>query len=131
MPTELNRRFDSDPRSPSDPLFGRPGDQSFDNFWDQEKHDGAAEVFAHGFHVSSLKFYRGNSHRYFLVNDASAGRHPLNIAVLRLPRFFVMQRLVIRYPLFCGPSDNSIDNLWDQEEHDGAAEVFAHGFHVS
>jgi hypothetical protein len=44
-------------------LLGRPGDQSFDNLRYQEKHDGASEVFAHGFHVSSLKFYRGNSHK--------------------------------------------------------------------
>ena len=49
---QLNRRFDSGPPSPSDPLFGRPGDYRFDNLWDQEKHDRAAEVFAHSFHVS-------------------------------------------------------------------------------
>src|ERR1017187_5433611 len=46
-----------------DPLFGRPGDQSFDDLWDQEQHHGAAEVLAHGFHISSLKFYCGNSHK--------------------------------------------------------------------
>jgi phytoene dehydrogenase-like protein len=46
-------------------LLGRPGDQSFDNLRYQEKHDGASEVLAHGFHVSSLKFYRSNSHEEF------------------------------------------------------------------
>ena len=34
------------------PLFGRPSDNRFDDLRYQEKHDGAAEVFAHGFHVS-------------------------------------------------------------------------------
>src|ERR1017187_2125682 len=63
VPPESNRRFDSDSGSPRDPLFGRPGDQSLDDLRDQEQHDGAAKVFAHGFHVSSLKFYRGNSHK--------------------------------------------------------------------
>ena len=33
-------------------LLSRPGDYGFDDFRDQEQHDGAAEVFAHGLHVS-------------------------------------------------------------------------------
>ena len=49
---ELNRRFDSGPPSLRDPLFGRPGYYGLDDFRDQEQHDGAAEVFAHGLHVS-------------------------------------------------------------------------------
>ena len=49
---QSNRRFDSGPPSLRDPLFGRPGDNRFDDLWDQEQHDGAAEVLAHGFHVA-------------------------------------------------------------------------------
>ena len=49
---ELNRRFDSGPPSLRDPLFGGPGDNRLDDLRDQEQHDGAAEVFAHGLHVS-------------------------------------------------------------------------------
>ena len=37
-------------------LLGCPGNYSFDDLRYQEQHDGAAEVFAHGFHVASLKF---------------------------------------------------------------------------
>jgi hypothetical protein len=73
---ELNRRFDSGPPSPSDPLFCRPGDQSFDDLWDQEQHDGAAEVFAHGFHVAALEFYRGNSHKEGGGGDYRPGSSP-------------------------------------------------------
>ena len=39
--------------------------------------------------------------------------------------------LFSRNPLFGGPRDNHAHDLRDQEQHDGAAEVFAHGFHVS
>jgi hypothetical protein len=49
---ELNRRFNSGPSSLRDPLFGRPSDNRFDDLRYQKKHDGAAEVLAHGFHVS-------------------------------------------------------------------------------
>ena len=73
---ELNRRYHPGPPSPSDPLFGRPGDQSFDDLWDQEQHDGAAEVFAHGFHVSPLKFYRSNSHKEGGGGDYRRGASP-------------------------------------------------------
>ncbi len=49
---ELNRRFNSGPLSLREPLFGGPSDNHLDDFRDQEEHDGAAQVFAHGFHVS-------------------------------------------------------------------------------
>ena len=63
VPPESNWRFDFGPSSLRDPLFGGPGDNRFDYLRDQEKHDGAAEVFAHGFHVSRLKCEGGNSHK--------------------------------------------------------------------
>ena len=58
----LNRHFDSGPPLLRDPLFRRPGDNHPHDLRDQEEHDRAAEVFAHGFHVSGLKFER-NSHK--------------------------------------------------------------------
>jgi hypothetical protein len=87
---ELNRRFNSGPPSAMDRgrirvvwkalpdirLLGRPGDQSFDNLRYQEKHDGASEVLAHGFHVSSLKFYRSNSHEEGGGGDYRRGASP-------------------------------------------------------
>jgi hypothetical protein len=87
---QLNRRFNSGPPSAMDRgrirvvwkalpdilLLGRPGDQSFDDFRDQEKHDGAAEVLAHGFHISSLKFYRSNSHKEGRCGDYRRGSSP-------------------------------------------------------
>ena len=60
----------------SNPLFCRPGDNRFDYLRDQEKHDGAAEVFAHGFHVSRLKFEGGNSHKEGGGGDYRRGSSP-------------------------------------------------------
>src|ERR1035441_215831 len=69
-----------------DPLFGRPGDQSLDNLRYQEKHDGAPEVFAHGFHISSLKFYRGNSHKEGRCGDYRRGSSPPHLERYRSRR---------------------------------------------
>jgi len=34
-------------------------------------------------------------------------------------------------PLFCRPADYDLDDFRDQKEHNRAAEVLAHGFHIS
>jgi len=49
QPQALGR---SRPAFSQNPLFGRPGDNRFDDLRNQEQHDGAPEVLAHGFHVS-------------------------------------------------------------------------------
>ena len=67
-------------------LLGRPGDQSFDDLWDQEQHDGAAKVLAHGFHISSLKFYRGNSHKEGRGGDYRRGSSPPHLERYRSGR---------------------------------------------
>ena len=67
-PTGLSRVFGVTERLdfqafPQYPLFGRPGDYGFDDLRYEEQHDGAAEVFAHGFHVAALEFYGGHAHK--------------------------------------------------------------------
>lgn len=42
----------------------RPGNQNLHDFRHQEQANGAAEVFAHCFHVAILKFDRSNTHKH-------------------------------------------------------------------
>ena len=57
-------------------LLGRPGDNRLDDLWNKKEHDRAAEVFAHGFHVSRLKFERSNPHK-----EGGGGDYRLGVAL--------------------------------------------------
>ena len=61
---------------PQNSLLGGPCDNCLDDLWDQEEHDGAAEVLAHSFHVAALKFERGNSHKEGGGGDYRRGASP-------------------------------------------------------